>query len=202
MVTFESQAGAGSVSLARNSGPQHSTPRACRRWPLQHRCFSPCCLPLGAAEGMNHDDSYRLTQCNRCRRHIRSCSHCDRGQEHCSDTCRCEARRESLRHARAIYQRTPKGRECHRLRQAAYRRRRQESVTDHGSPFPLSSAILEPIASDRPATASVTPRIEGFIHPDGRVNCDSCGRLCGPTVRRGFIRRRGGLRARSFKEPA
>lgn len=109
MVTFESQVEAGTVSLARNSGPQHSTPRACRRWPLQHRCFSRCCLPLGAAEGMNHDDSYRLTQCNRCRRHIRSCSHCDRGQEHCSDTCRSEARRESLRHARAIYQRTPQG---------------------------------------------------------------------------------------------
>lgn len=151
---------------------------------------------------MNHDDSYRLIQCSHCRRHVRSCSHCDRGQFYCSANCRSEARCESLRHARAIYQRTPKGRERHRLRQAAYRRRQQDRVTDHGSPLPPSSVILEPIASDRPAMVSVTPRIGSPFHPDGRVSCDFCGRLCGPAMRRDFIRRRGGSRTRSHKEPA
>jgi hypothetical protein len=185
-----------------NPVPRPAPPRACRRWPLQHRCFSRCCLPLGAAEGMNHDHSYRLIQCKRCRRHVRTCRHCDRGQVYCSGTCRSEARQESLRHARRIYQRTLKGRERHRLRQAAYRRRQQESVTDHGSPSPPSPVILEPIASDRPAMASVTPPIEGLIHPDGRVPCDFCGRMCGPAMRRDFIRRRGAIRTRSHKEPA
>lgn len=182
--------------------PRPAPPRACRRWPLQHRCFSRCCLPLSAAEGMNCDDSYRLIQCRRCRRHVRSCSHCDRGQVYCSDICRSEARQESLRHARRIYQRTPKGRERHRLRQAAYRRRQRESVTDHGSPPPSPSGILEPIASDRPAMASVTFPIGSPFQPDGRVPCDFCGRLCGPVMRRDLIRRRGGPRARSHKEPA
>ena len=62
------------------------------------------------------------------------CSHCDRGQCYCSQTCRQESRRQQRRAANRRYQHTELGRRAHRLRQRTYRQGHAKSrVTDHGS---------------------------------------------------------------------
>jgi hypothetical protein len=52
------------------------------------------------------------------------CSHCDRGQQYCSNECRRRSRREQLRAANHRHQQSPEGRDDHRDRQRAYRRRK------------------------------------------------------------------------------
>jgi hypothetical protein len=61
------------------------------------------------------------------------CSHCDRGQRYCSDLCRKQARQEQRHAANRRHQQTAVGREAHKLRQRAYRRRQcGPRVTDQG----------------------------------------------------------------------
>lgn len=75
----------------------------------------------------------RSRRCNACQSMFCVCSHCDRGQRYCSDPCREYARRQQRRAANRRHQGTEHGREAHRLRQRAYRRRRHGSpVTDQG----------------------------------------------------------------------
>ena len=62
------------------------------------------------------------------------CSHCDRGQCYCSQTCRQEGRRQQLRAANRRYQRTEAGRRAHCRRQRTYRQvHGRRRVTHHGS---------------------------------------------------------------------
>jgi hypothetical protein len=58
------------------------------------------------------------------------CLPCYRGQRYCSERCRVKARRLQRLEANRRYQASEHGRERHRERQRAYRRRR---VTDQGS---------------------------------------------------------------------
>jgi hypothetical protein len=52
------------------------------------------------------------------------CSHCDHGQSYCSEECRLRSRREQHRVANRRHQQSPEGRDDHRDRQRAYRRRK------------------------------------------------------------------------------
>ena len=93
-------------------------------------------------------DGYRLLRCERCGRQVRICRRCDHGQRYCSEGCRLEARRLSLRHAGTIYQRTVPGALLHAARQRAFRRRRGERVTHHPSTVRASTDILTPTPAD------------------------------------------------------
>jgi hypothetical protein len=75
----------------------------------------------------------RIRRCNTCESIFCVCSHCDRGQRYCSDLCRKQARQEQRRAANRRHQQTAFGREAHKLRQRAYRRRQcGPRVTDQG----------------------------------------------------------------------
>ena len=75
----------------------------------------------------------RPRRCNACESIFCVCSHCERGQRYCSDLCRKQARQEQRRAANRRYQQTAVGREAHKLRQSAYRRRQcGPRVTDQG----------------------------------------------------------------------
>jgi hypothetical protein len=95
----------------------------------------------------------RLRVClgKECRAVFFLCSHCDRGQRYCSQTCRQQARLHQRRCANRRHQQSPEGRLDHRDRQREYRQRRSEGagracVTDHSSVSivcPASSAYGE-----------------------------------------------------------
>jgi hypothetical protein len=59
-----------------------------------------------------------------CRALFCICSNCDRGQLYCSNECRRRSRLEQLRAARRRHQQSAEGRDDHRDRQRAYRRRK------------------------------------------------------------------------------
>jgi hypothetical protein len=59
-----------------------------------------------------------------CRALFCICSNCDRGQLYCSNECRHRSRLEQLRAARRRHQQSAEGRDDHRDRQRAYRRRK------------------------------------------------------------------------------
>ena len=84
------------------------------------------------------------------------CSHCDRGQRYCSESCRAVARCQQRRAANRRYQRTEPGRLNHRHRQAAYRER-----------------LARPGVTDQGPRAITTP---GVIGPSARPRCSVCGR--------------------------
>ena len=63
--------------------------------------------------------------CKQCQQTFFDCSSCHQGQVYCCTNCRDEARRASVRRARARHQRTPEGREDHRDRNRALRARKR-----------------------------------------------------------------------------
>ena len=71
------------------------------------------------------------------------CSHCDRGQRHCSLACRKQARLRQHRGANRRYRNSPEARKDHRDRQREYRRlRAQTRVPDHKFHFARFPAII------------------------------------------------------------
>ena len=79
------------------------------------------------------------------------CIRCDRGQRYCSDACREAARRRQTRAANSRYQRSETGKQAHRLRQRAYRKRtleRRATYQGHTSapPRPLWGPSSHPHA--------------------------------------------------------
>jgi hypothetical protein len=91
------------------------------------------------------------------------CIGCDRGQRYCSDACREAARRRQTRAANSRYQRSETGKQTHRLRQRAYRKRTLErSVTYQGH----TSAPAPPaIRSLLPPTCLVCRHRTVWINP-------------------------------------
>lgn len=91
------------------------------------------------------------------------CVRCDRGQRYCSSACRQAARRRQTRAANARYQRSEAGKQAHRLRQRAYRKRScKRSVTYQGH----TSAILLPsIGSFVPPTCLACRQRTVWINP-------------------------------------
>jgi len=112
--------------------------------------------------------------CDRCRRAVYLCSHCDRGQRYCSRTCSASARRKSVRAAGRRYQQTRRGRRLHALRQQSYRERRRKKVTHHGCPARVVSAT---VASCGPERAVKTPRARSAAPAESReLLCGLCSR--------------------------
>lgn len=115
------------------------------------------------------------------------CSRCDRGQVYCSERCREKSRRRQRREANRRHQRSPEGKQDHRDRQAAYRkrqadrrRRAEKSVTDHASPTPASHASMK--ATEPIPRAAAAARLSGAPWPawahrgENPVTCRFCGR--------------------------
>lgn len=133
----------------------------------------------------------RRFHCSRCEKVTYICSHCDRGQTHCSGSCRDESRRESLRAAGARYQRTRRGRENHARRQQRYRDHQaaRKEVTHQ-------TCRSESTGSTVVACGIPSP-IKPTVHsPTPRQQCDFCGHACEPYVRLDFLRCRRPTRGR------
>jgi hypothetical protein len=90
-------------------------------------------------------ESHRLFNCARCRRLVRICTCCDRGNIYCPE-CAKIARHEHVREARRRYQQTERGRLNHKVQQQLYLRR-QEKMMDQGP----SIVLLELPPRARPA---------------------------------------------------
>ena len=89
--------------------------------------------------------SPRLYYCALCHAQSIICSHCDRGQIYCSDTCAREARLKSCREAEKRYQHTSRGKHKHAARQKRYRERLRQKVTDQGSVTPVADGLLHSV---------------------------------------------------------
>lgn len=93
-------------------GARHrvARPRRWRRW--GSRRAGPKCSREG----------YREFRCGRfrCRRRVRICSCCDRGQRYCGDGCSRAARREKQRESQRKYEQTAEARRLHAARQRRY----------------------------------------------------------------------------------
>ncbi len=120
--------------------------------------------------------------CDLCSQVAYICSWCDRGHRYCSDFCRDQARRRSVREAGLRYQRTQQGRLLHAKRQAEYRARQRASekkVTHHSCRTQTGSASVH--------SCTTTPS-EPFRPSPSVVICDLCGHPCEPFVRDDFWR--------------
>ena len=105
--------------------------------------------------------SGRLFLCAGCRGQVIICSCCDRGQIYCNGDCAAQARRQTLKAAGRRYQASQRGRMRHAARMGRYRSR-QKKVTHHGSPAPVTSDLLMPVAmaavcDDAPSAAGLRP---------------------------------------------
>lgn len=107
------------------------------------------------------------------------CSHCDRGQRYCGQTCSATARLRQRREANRRHQSSPEGRLDHRDRQRDYRQRQaQADVTDQGS-LPVISPALSDCGEqiDAPAAVVVAALSRRPQPTTGlRLCCCICGR--------------------------
>ena len=136
--------------------------------------------------------------CRWCHRTFSLCQPCWHGNAYCCDACRVAGRRRSLREARARYQRTPAGRENHRVTQRRYRqnlrrrRRLQNCVMDQGT----SSAVVS-VDTSSPMTTDPIPVVES-VGANQTSCCSRCRRRINylpawdgvGSIRRRFLRRR------------
>ena len=117
--------------------------------------------------------SHRLFLCGRCRRLVELCSRCDRGNHYCSPECAAAQRRDSVRRAAKIYQRTQRGAEKHAERQRRYRAR-QRIVTHQGC---TRSRIRSSLAARTLCLSSLTRLDDAGSTPRPyHYACASCGR--------------------------
>jgi hypothetical protein len=96
------------------------------------------------------EESYRLYSCGRCRRQVRICCNCDHGNRYCEGECAAVRRRESLHRAGARYQCSYRGACRHAARQSAWRERRAQKVTHHGSLDPATAGTVTTRSSPCP----------------------------------------------------
>src|SRR5215207_3704474 len=122
----------------------------------------------------------RLYYCLLCHAQAVICSHCDRGQIYCSDTCSKIARVKSCREANKRYQLKPNGKRQHALRQKRYRMRQKEKVTDHGSISLSLNVLLESVKNK-------TKEVD--VDQDSMLKrCCICKKPVSSWFRNGFIR--------------
>lgn len=124
--------------------------------------------------------SPRLYYCALCHAQSIICSHCDRGQIYCGDTCSREARLKSCREAEKRYQHTPWGKYKHAARQKRYRERFRQKVTDQGSVTPIADGLL---GSVKNKTVEVDVEQE-----TGVTRCCFCKKTVSSWLRFGFLR--------------
>jgi len=128
-------------------------------------------------------NSCRLFCCRRCRRQVRVCRRCDRGNAYCGTGCRRLARREQTRRAGRTYQATLKGKLAHARRSKGYRER--QKVTHQGSH--RSTVPAGWVASETSLAKETHHGQENSSSKE--VRCDFCGRVCPVFVRAGHLRR-------------
>jgi hypothetical protein len=152
------------------------------------------------------EDSHRLFLCAACRRQVRVCRRCDRGQIYCAEECRLPRRRQSVRLAGRRYQRTAPGARSNARRQKRFRSRCALTVTHQGSPEAIPRAEEAPAVAIECASATVFPKPQEESHratltsaplvvvarvppPPRSPRCDFCGLSCGVLSRRGPVSR-------------
>ena len=153
-------------------------------------------LRSGCDAGDAEAVSGRLFLCAGCRSQVIICSCCDRGQIYCNRGCAARARQRTVQTAGRRYQTNPHGRRRHAARMSRYRAR-QKKVTHHGSPAPVRSDLLAPVAVA--AVRDDASFAAGLRLP--RPHCHWCGRGCSPLLRQGFLRRRRRHRGRVGHAP-
>lgn len=124
--------------------------------------------------------SSRLYYCSLCHAQSIICSHCDRGQIYCSDTCSREARLKSCREAEKRYQHTSRGKHKHAARQKRYRERFRQKVTDQGSLTPVADGLLRSVKNK---TVEVDSEQEARV-----IRCCFCKKTVSSWLRSGFLR--------------
>jgi len=135
------------------------------------------------------EESYRLYSCCRCGQQVRICRQCDRGQQYCAGPCAQIRRRESLLRAGARYQTSYCGAWRHAARQRAWRARRVQKVTHHGSLVTVGSLIVRPSSSTTWQTYAQSVCATALRQSDRAVpRCCFCGRRLGRFVRLGPLR--------------
>ena len=132
--------------------------------------------------GLKSMKTARLYHCSRCQTQVFICSSCDRGNRYCANGCRQKARRESLKIANQKYERTRKGKFNNAARQAAFRSRQKQKVTDQGSSQTPRHASLS--ATLDKARSALSCRSMGVD-----FCCHHCGERCEPFLRLGFLQR-------------
>lgn len=129
-------------------------------------------------------NSARLFSCARCRKQVRLCSYCDRGNRYCGRTCSKIADRANRKRANQKYAQSAEGKASGRVRQRRLRKNNakqasQKTVTDKGSrPNPH---LLLSIQSNQQQSRL-------------KDSCMFCGRLLSGFVRQHFLKRRGNRR--------
>jgi hypothetical protein len=119
----------------------------------------------GVVDGCGRCDeaeSHRIYCCGRCGKLVVICRRCDRGNVYCAAACAELSRRESNRRHGRNYQQSGRGRMKHADRQACYRERLRQKVTQQGfaaaPPLPTEdrkqSLVAEPVKT---ATVAVEP---------------------------------------------
>lgn len=162
-------------------------------------------------------ESHRLFNCARCRRLVRICTSCDRGNIYCPD-CAEIARHERTREARLRYQRTERGRLNHKVQQQLYLHR-QEKMMDQGPSIeplellprarPAAKVLGQPIGREEvpdesESEVTFTPeevQTSAAARPAATLRCDFCGRPCGDFARRAPLRRRSRVQSRRRPRP-
>ena len=157
-------------------------------------------------------ETWRLVSCARCRKQLRLCPRCDRGQRFCSDGCADLARRERQRAASARYQASRRGRRLHAASQGRYRDRCAtdqlvaQKVTD-GSVTQRSSGAISR-SSPETHSASGGAVEEAVPHAivtsvGSSLSCSCCGVSMPMGARFAFARRARirTLRARRARIP-
>jgi hypothetical protein len=156
-------------------------------------------------------DSARFYLCAGCRRQVRICRPCDRGNQYCDTGCAQKARDQARKEAGARYQKTCEGKKRHALRQSRWRDGQKKKVTHQGPPVGVCegqggdiSVRIVPTADTPKETPDETPAKQqtpaalppqeqaggpgGAPGPEpappGIVRCDFCQRVCSPYVRR------------------
>ena len=127
--------------------------------------------------------SARLFNCARCHHLVTICRYCDRGNMYCGGACAHEARKESRRRSRDLYQSSRRGRAANAQRQKRFRQRQQEKVTHQGSTLYSPDDLL----FVEPDKHSMCHSAENALLEAG-IYCHFCQRACDPFLRHRFLR--------------
>lgn len=127
----------------------------------------------------------RLFLCARCRKQVRICRRCDRGQIYCPDGCAKIARRHSLREAGRRYQQSRQGRfkQAERIRRF---RLRKQNVTHQGSESVAEHDLLPTNSAKVDKRVVLTTQTSSL----NTLRCHFCGCSCSDFVRNNFLHRR------------
>lgn len=118
------------------------------------------------------EHSARIFNCVRCHSQVIICSCCDRGNIYCGVACSKASRKENMRVASKLYQKTYKGRMNNAQRQRRYKMKKSIKVTHHSSQKIFTSDLLQYETND------------GVKIIDGtNLRCHFCGHSCSLLLR-------------------